>query len=53
LNISIGVSDPSLSSGFGVTINDGLDVVEQRARRFCEVASRYLKAPQVATASRT
>jgi dTDP-4-amino-4,6-dideoxygalactose transaminase len=53
LNISIGVSDPSLSSGFGVTINDGLDVVEQRARRFCEVARRYLRAPQVATASRT
>ncbi len=53
LNISIGVSDPSLSSGFGVTINDGLDVVEQRARRFCDVASRYLKAPQIATASRT
>jgi dTDP-4-amino-4,6-dideoxygalactose transaminase len=47
LNISIGVSDPGLSSGFGVTINDGLDVVEERARRFCQVAGRYLKAPQV------
>ena len=32
LNISIGVSDPGLSSAFGVTINDGLDVVEERAR---------------------
>ena len=43
LNISIGVSDPGLSSGFGVTIKDGLDVVEERARRFCQVAGRYLK----------
>jgi dTDP-4-amino-4,6-dideoxygalactose transaminase len=43
LNISIGVSDPGLSSGFGVTIKDGLDVVEERAKRFCQVASRYLK----------
>ena len=42
LNISIGVSDPGLSSGFGVTMRDGLDVVEARARRFCEVARRHL-----------
>ncbi len=42
LNISIGVSDPGLSSGFGVTINDHADVVRERARRFCDVASRYL-----------
>jgi dTDP-4-amino-4,6-dideoxygalactose transaminase len=46
LNISIGVSDPSLSSGFGVTIRDGLDVVEEQARRFREVAGRYLKSPK-------
>ena len=44
LNISIGVSDPGLSSAFGVTINDSMDVVEERARRFCQVAGRYLKA---------
>jgi dTDP-4-amino-4,6-dideoxygalactose transaminase len=43
LNISIGVSDPGLSSGFGVTIKDGLDVVEERAKRFCQVAGRYLR----------
>ncbi len=42
LNISIGVSDPGLSSAFGVTMRDGLDVVEQRAMRFREVARRYL-----------
>ena len=51
LNISIGVSDPGLSSAFGVTIKDGLDVVEERARRFCQVAGRYLKAPQVSAAT--
>ena len=42
LNISIGVSDPGLSSAFGVTMRDGLDVVEERASRFCEIAGRYL-----------
>jgi len=52
LNISIGVSDPGLSSGFGVTIRDGLDVVEERAQRFCQVAGRYLKAPRVSGAAR-
>jgi dTDP-4-amino-4,6-dideoxygalactose transaminase len=52
LNISIGVSDPGLSSGFGVTIRDGLDVVEERAQRFCEVAARYLQAPRVSGAAR-
>jgi hypothetical protein len=43
LNISIGVSDPGLSSSFGVTMRDDLSVVEQRAARFREVAARYLK----------
>src|SRR5262249_48245887 len=43
LNISIGVSDPGLSSAFGVTMRDGLDVVEQRAARFRDVARKYLK----------
>ncbi len=44
LNISIGVSDPGLSSAFGLTMKDNLDVAEERARRFREVASRHLKA---------
>jgi dTDP-4-amino-4,6-dideoxygalactose transaminase len=52
LNISIGVSDPGLSSAFGVTMKDGLDVVEERAKRFCEVAGRYLKGPRVSVGSR-
>jgi dTDP-4-amino-4,6-dideoxygalactose transaminase len=52
LNISIGVSDPGLSSAFGVTMKDGLDVVEERAKRFCEVAGRYLKGPRVSAATR-
>jgi dTDP-4-amino-4,6-dideoxygalactose transaminase len=43
LNISIGVSDPGLSSSFGVTVRDGLDVVEERAAMFRSAAERYLK----------
>lgn len=50
LNISIGVSDAALSSAFGVTMRDGLDVVEERAKRFCEVAGRYLKGARVSLA---
>jgi 8-amino-3,8-dideoxy-alpha-D-manno-octulosonate transaminase len=42
LNISIGVSDPGLSSAFGVTINDTPAVVEERAAAFRRAASRYL-----------
>src|SRR5262245_15903239 len=42
LNISIGVSDPGLSSRFGVTINDGPEVVTQRAELFRQAASQYL-----------
>ncbi len=42
INISIGVSDPGLGSGFGVTINDDLDVVAERAERFCQAARQYL-----------
>jgi dTDP-4-amino-4,6-dideoxygalactose transaminase len=42
INISIGVSDPGLSSAFGVTMRDGLDEVEERAQRFREVAARQL-----------
>ncbi|MFN8007154.1 MAG: DegT/DnrJ/EryC1/StrS family aminotransferase [Terriglobia bacterium] len=42
LNISIGVSDPGLSSSFGVTMRDNEAVVEERAALFRRVASRYL-----------
>ena len=43
LNISIGVRDPGLCSGFGITINDGLDEVEKSAATFRKVAEKYLK----------
>ena len=42
INISIGVSDAGLGSAFGVTINDDLDVVAERAATFRRVADRYL-----------
>ena len=42
INISIGVSDAGLGSAFGVTINDDLDVVAERAATFRQVAGRYL-----------
>ncbi len=42
LNISIGVSDPGLSSGFGVTMRDGLEQVEECAALFRRAASKYL-----------
>ena len=42
INISIGVSDSGLGSAFGVTINDDLDVVAERADTFRRVASSYL-----------
>ena len=43
LNISIGVSDPGLSSGFGVTMRDGEAVVRERAATFRQAASKYLR----------
>jgi dTDP-4-amino-4,6-dideoxygalactose transaminase len=43
LNISIGVRDPGLCSGFGITIHDGLDEVEKNAATFRKVAEKYLK----------
>jgi dTDP-4-amino-4,6-dideoxygalactose transaminase len=49
LNISIGVSDPGLSSGFGVTMRDGLDVVEERATRFRDLARKHLKGLSVSS----
>jgi dTDP-4-amino-4,6-dideoxygalactose transaminase len=42
LNISIGVSDPGLSAGFGVNFNDPPDVVKEKAQAFRRVASRHL-----------
>jgi 8-amino-3,8-dideoxy-alpha-D-manno-octulosonate transaminase len=42
MNISIGVSDTGLSASFGVTINDGPDVVDSKAAEFRRVAGRYL-----------
>ena len=42
-NIGIGLTDPNLSSAFGMTIHDGLDVVEQKAALFRKVAEKYLK----------
>ena len=42
INISIGVSDAGLGSAFGVTINDDLDVVAERADTFRRVASSFL-----------
>jgi 8-amino-3,8-dideoxy-alpha-D-manno-octulosonate transaminase len=43
LNISIGVRDPGLCSGFGITINEGLNDVEKSAATFRKVAEKYLK----------
>jgi dTDP-4-amino-4,6-dideoxygalactose transaminase len=43
LNISIGVSDPGLSSGFGVTIRDDAASVERHAAKFRQVAGKYLE----------
>jgi dTDP-4-amino-4,6-dideoxygalactose transaminase len=43
LNISIGVSDPGLSSAFGVTIQDGRAEIEQRAEMFRAAAGKYLQ----------
>jgi dTDP-4-amino-4,6-dideoxygalactose transaminase len=43
LNISIGVSDPGLSSGYGVTIRDDLASVERHAMEFRRVAERHLR----------
>ena len=42
INISIGVSDGGLGSGFGVTMRDGFEAVDARAAEFCRVARKYL-----------
>jgi len=43
LNISIGVYDSGLGSGFGVTVRDDLDEVDAKAAEFRRVAQQYLK----------
>ncbi len=43
LNISIGVRDPGLSSGFGLTIHDDLAAVERHAAKTRKVLEKYLK----------
>ena len=43
LNISIGVRDPGLSSGFGLTVTDDLETVEKHASTFRGTAEKYLK----------
>ena len=42
INISIGVSDAGLGSGFGVTIRDGAKAVDACAEEFRRVAGQYL-----------
>jgi len=42
INISIGVADPGIGASFGVTMNDELDVVEQRAEEFLRIAKKHL-----------
>ena len=42
INIGIGVSDPGLGSGFGVTMSDGPEAVDARAAQFRRVAGKYL-----------
>jgi dTDP-4-amino-4,6-dideoxygalactose transaminase len=42
INIGIGVADPGLGSGFGITARDGFDKVDARVTQFREVAKKYL-----------
>lgn len=42
INISIGVVDPGLGAGFGVSINDGPDEVKASASKFNQVVSKFL-----------
>ena len=43
LNISIGVRDPGLCSGFGLTVTDDVEAVEKHASTFRGTAEKYLK----------
>jgi dTDP-4-amino-4,6-dideoxygalactose transaminase len=42
VNIGIGISDPGLGAGFGVTIRDDSDAVDAKAAEFRRVAGKYL-----------
>jgi dTDP-4-amino-4,6-dideoxygalactose transaminase len=42
MKISIGVPDAGLGSSFGMTVNDGPDIVDKKAAEFRQVAGRYL-----------
>ena len=42
INISIGVSDPGLGAGFGVSMHDGFEEVDRRAEKFQRVVKQYL-----------
>ena len=42
MNISIGVVDPGLGAGFGVSVLDGFEEVDAKAAEFRRVASKYL-----------
>jgi len=43
INISIGILDPGLGSAFGLNVKDGLEVLEEKAARFRQLAGQYLK----------
>lgn len=43
--ISIGVFDPNLGAGFGVTVRDDKTAIEESAERFREAAAEYLGGP--------
>jgi hypothetical protein len=43
--ISIGVFDPNLGAGFGVTVHDDKTAIEESAERFREAAAEYLGGP--------
>jgi 8-amino-3,8-dideoxy-alpha-D-manno-octulosonate transaminase len=42
INISVGVWDAGLGSGFGVKMSDGFDAVDRCAEEFCHVAKKHL-----------
>ena len=42
INISIGVVDPGLGAGFGVSMHDGFEEVDRRAEKFQRVVKQYL-----------
>jgi dTDP-4-amino-4,6-dideoxygalactose transaminase len=43
LNLSVGLSDAMAGWVYGVTVKDGVDMVEERASKFREVAAQYLQ----------